>query len=461
MSEKKAIIALDQLILATDNPRHEEVDNEAASIARLCATENIEVLARDISEHGINPAERLIIIPLDEDDLEDDATYIVAEGNRRVCALKLLTDPDLAPSSIRSKIENYSKQWKPITELDVVVITDEARRRHWLMRIHDGAQSGRGRMQWKSEQKTRFTGGGRNAVAQSLLDYAQNEGILSSDERSGRLSHMTRLVGNPLVRDVLGLKTEDGPDELRRNRNKADFDLVLGELLEETRTKSLGSQANKEKIDSFAHKLQNLEGLSHERLDVSETLPEKPKDNSAHDPDLSVDDESGENAKLEENEKLEQNEELAEAKKPSRPRPPKRSYNLTWSQDVADQLEKLSAEKLSEIHWSICTVNAQKHTPLVAVGVWSFLDSLSRCAGAGDGNSFVSFWKAGRISQLGAARGEAAKTMNNVLERLSKAGNNTKHDALSAHFDYRQLVNDWEVIIPLISKQLEAITSNE
>lgn len=207
MSEKKTTIGLNQLILATDNPRHEEVDDEASAIAQLCSTENIEQLARDIAEYGINPAERLIVFPLDDDDIEDDTTFIVAEGNRRICALKLLSDPDLAPADIRKKVESYSQQWTPISELDVVVITDESRRRHWLMRIHDGAQGGRGRVPWKSEQKTRFTGGGRNAVAQSLLDYAESQGMLKSEERPGRISHMTRLVGNPLVRDVLGLKT--------------------------------------------------------------------------------------------------------------------------------------------------------------------------------------------------------------------------------------------------------------
>ncbi|WP_415715580.1 hypothetical protein [Roseibium sp.] len=438
MPEKKTTIPLDQLILATDNPRHEEVDSEAAAIAHLCNKENIEQLARDISENGINPAERLIIVPIDEDDAEDDATFIVAEGNRRVCALKLLNDPDLAPASIRKKIENYSKNWHPIKELDVVVITNEARRRHWLMRIHDGAQNGRGRMPWKSEQKTRFTGGGRNAVAQSLLDYAQSEGMLSAKERSGRISHMTRLVGNPLVRDVLGLRTEDGPEELRRNRHKTDFDLVLGELLEETRTKSLGSQAAKDKIDSFAHKLQNLEGLSHERLEDSATLRTQEDSDSTFD--------ASEQSSLNDSDDLEED---TEAKQPSRPRPPKRSYNFAWSQEIADELEKLGAEKLSELHWSVCTVNAQKHTPLVAVGVWSFLDSLAALAGAGDEQSFVQYWKAGRISQLGVAKGDAAKTINNVLDRLSKAGNNTKHDAKSAHFDYRQLVNDWAGYNPI------------
>lgn len=89
--ERKATVPLQRLFLATDNPRHEEVEDEAAAIARLCRSENIDQLAVDISSNGINPAERFIVYPLD-DEAEPGPTsnFIVAEGNRRACALKLL-----------------------------------------------------------------------------------------------------------------------------------------------------------------------------------------------------------------------------------------------------------------------------------------------------------------------------------------------------------------------------------
>ena len=448
MPEKKTTVLLDQLILATDNPRHEVVEDEGAAILRLCGTENIDQLARDIAEYGINPGERLIVFPLDESDTEDDATFIVAEGNRRVCALKLLNDPDLAPASIRKKIESYAASWTPISELDVVIIPDEERRRHWLMRIHDGAQGGRGRMPWKSEQKTRFTGGGRNAIAQALLDYAEAEGMIAKEDRAGRISHLTRLIGNPLVRDTLGLKTEGGPEELERNRAKADFDLVLTELLEETKTKSLGSQANKQQIDSYAHKLQALDGLGQQRLEDNQpllsdrevTIPEEPES---------------------EGDGVTDPEPITSAKKPPRPQPPKRSYNLDSKMEISQLLEDLKSEKLAAIYWSICTVNAQQHTPLVAVGVWAFLRSLAAMAGASDDVPFFHFWKAGRISQMDVAKGDAAKAIVEALERLSRAGNTTKHDAISAHFDYRQLINDWNVVNKLVLAQIKELKRDE
>ena len=103
--ELKTTVKVDRLFLATDNPRHDEVDDEGEAIGLLCRSENIEELARDIVKYGSNPAERLIVFPVDPAvdvaQLSDKTTFIVAEGNRRVCALKLLHDPDLAPPRVR------------------------------------------------------------------------------------------------------------------------------------------------------------------------------------------------------------------------------------------------------------------------------------------------------------------------------------------------------------------------
>lgn len=102
LPDEKITMKIGQLCIAPDNPRHEEVDGEMEAIRELCRTENIEVLARDIQLHGLSPAERLIVMAVDEDrDDPEREQYFVAEGNRRVCALKLLHDPELAPPSIR------------------------------------------------------------------------------------------------------------------------------------------------------------------------------------------------------------------------------------------------------------------------------------------------------------------------------------------------------------------------
>ena len=51
----------------------------------------------------------------------ENQRYYVAEGNRRVLALKILREPNKAPKSIRGYVANLSKGWTPIDKLMVNV----------------------------------------------------------------------------------------------------------------------------------------------------------------------------------------------------------------------------------------------------------------------------------------------------------------------------------------------------
>lgn len=87
-------VEVDRIFLDQANPRHKLYQSQDEVIDYLCQHESILSLARDIAKNGLNPIEQFALLP--DDDAEDDAsTYIVAEGNRRICALKLLHDPDL------------------------------------------------------------------------------------------------------------------------------------------------------------------------------------------------------------------------------------------------------------------------------------------------------------------------------------------------------------------------------
>ncbi len=91
-------VQVSRIFLSLDNPRHAPVDTEAKAITLLCEKEAIYPLARDIVRHGLNPLEKFALIPTGKK-LGRGANYYVAEGNRRICALKLLNDPELAPAN--------------------------------------------------------------------------------------------------------------------------------------------------------------------------------------------------------------------------------------------------------------------------------------------------------------------------------------------------------------------------
>ena len=104
-------VDIGRIFLDLENSRHEPYENEAEVIDYLCRYENVFPLAKDIVQHGGNPLELLAVIP---DDAGDSAkggkpSYIVAEGNRRLCALKLLDDPERAPPKLRKPLEDLGR----------------------------------------------------------------------------------------------------------------------------------------------------------------------------------------------------------------------------------------------------------------------------------------------------------------------------------------------------------------
>lgn len=428
----KKTVRLDQLFLSMANPRHEEVDGEPEAIERLCRTEDVDALARDIALHGTNPAERLILFPVDEaEELGDDTSYYVAEGNRRVCALKLLNDPDLAPAKIRDSITASAAGWAPPAELDAVVIRDEADRNLWLARIHDGAQGGRGRKSWNAEQKTRFFGGNRNVLAQSLLDYAERKGMLPPEDRKGRISHFSRLLSNELVKDALGVEGSSSSDDPMRNRPEEDFDRVLRALLDEAGTKSLGSQVRKPEINEYARNvLQKIEDVSGERIEAEPLVP------------VTVE------------------KEEPPATPRVKPAKPKGAVNIKHDDEIARLLQSIGADKLTSLYYSICIINAAHHTPLLAIGAWSFFECLSGSLGRKDTVPFKDFYQKSKLESLGVGTGKELNGPLKALERIADAGNITKHHKIAANFHAPQLINDMETLRPVILATLKEIEKN-
>jgi hypothetical protein len=179
-------IPIGRIFLAPHNPRFDPVTSELQAIERLCSKEDILPLARDIVRNGLSPLERFALTQLPG--TKDSPSYYVEEGNRRICALKLLMDPDRAPSSLRKSFEELADTWDaPINSVDATVFSNNDTLRTWLERTHSGLQGGIGRKNWTSEQKQRFSGTAKNELAQIILDYAENQGMLTKKEREESL----------------------------------------------------------------------------------------------------------------------------------------------------------------------------------------------------------------------------------------------------------------------------------
>jgi hypothetical protein len=242
--------------------------SEPKAIEYLCAKENVYALARDISKHGLNPLELLALLPANKRKTGKAAqSYHAVEGNHRICAIKLLNDPELAPANLRRGFETFAQDWTPVTSVRGVVFNDFEAARLWLDRIHNGPQDGVGRKQWTSDQKARFDGENKNRAAQQLLDYAQVAGMITSAERTRKLTTVQRFISNPAFSELMGIDQSD-PDEIRRTRPKDEFDIVVRRFMRDlVEAKDVHSRMNKQEIVKYARPLSSLTGVTVKRIE--------------------------------------------------------------------------------------------------------------------------------------------------------------------------------------------------
>ena len=413
-------VPVGRIFLSLDNPRHEPLHDEAAVINKLCETEDVYPLARDIVHHGLNPLERLGLLPLSKRKADSSgATYYAAEGNRRICALKLLHDPDRAPANLRKGFEKLATDWtQPITTVPGALFNNIADVKLWLDRIHNGPQGGIGRKDWNAEQKQRFDGGSKNRAAQALLDYAEAENMITPEQRAGKLTTVQRFVGNDVFSEVLGFD-QASSDNVGRTRPKPEFDILVKRFMHDlVEKKNVNSRMNKTEVIRYSRPLASLPGVTSHRIETE-----------------SLDVGSGAKTKI------------ARRKKPKRP---ERATHVRYEEEIFVALKSLGNEKLSSLYHSICSVELDPHTPLIAVGTWSFFETLTACAGRYEGTSFDSFLSNARLKAYGIT-GELS-SIREAMGRIRAYGNTTKHHRIAALFNGDQLNNDITALKPIILK---------
>lgn len=374
-------------------------------------------MARDIAKHGVNPLERCALVPVGKGKGAKSG-YFVAEGNRRLCALKLLDDPDLAPAALRKAFEKLAEKRVPVTHLQAALFPTVPDAKLWLDRLHNGAQGGIGRREWNADQKARSSGSGKNKTALALLDYAEAEKMITAADRKGKLTTVQRFVGNDVFREVLGLDQSD-PEEVGRTRPKEEFDIILKRFIRDlVAGKDVNSRMNKDPIIKYARPLNTLPGVTQARVE-----PEG----------LATDSDP-------------------KAKKPkkAKPKKPEKVRHVQFEDEIFTALKSLGNGKLESLYHSVCTVDLGPHTPLVAVGMWSFFEVLTACGGRNQGTSFDSYLSKAKLAALGVP-GDMV-TLRAAMERVREYGNTTKHHPVSATFNGDQLNNDVVAMKALILK---------
>ena len=401
------MVPVDEIFLNLKNPRHKRLQKEHEAIEFLCKREKVLPLARDIARHGLNPLSRFALVR------EGDG-YAAIDGNRRVCALKLLHDPDRAPREFKRRFRAAAEKWEPIEEVPAVVFNSRPDVDLWLERMHAGSAGGIGQVEWDAEQKARHTGADKNVVAQKILDAAEKANLITPSEREGRLSTVERYVANPAVKKALGLVVTD-KTEVAIELPPHEFQIVFKHFVKDIRERRIDTRAKAAEMREYAREMGDLPGVTGKR-----NTP-RPLDKSG-----------------------------TGAKPPPGPTPPKPPAKIPFSKDLESALRKTNVYKLQAIYHSLHSIFLARHTPLLTVGAWVFIETLTAAAGRTPNTNFHSYLNPNKFQNLGFSKGPKTKAARDALKRISDLGNATKHDEVAASFNSETLANDFETMEKLL-----------
>ena len=231
MGDLPKAVSLKKIYLDLENPRHAPLSNESEAIKLLAKEFDVRALAKHITDiGGTSPLDLLALVPHPR----VKGGYIAAEGNRRVCALKLLDDPDKAGNELD---KNYFRSLKnrlasPISTVLAVTFPDMVSARPWVELRHD-APTGVGTKKWEAEEKARFNKSGKgnnpNALALEAMEYARTQQLIPEDNLEKlTITTLTRFLSTPDVRSALGIADNK---ELKINVPAEQFDSALTKFL--------------------------------------------------------------------------------------------------------------------------------------------------------------------------------------------------------------------------------------
>ncbi len=198
---RKADIELDKLLVNPENYRFETVKDqqEAMLIMLRLQKDKILKLARDVAQRGLNPTRRLVVKEA------DGGKYVILEGNRRITALKLMSNPAEMSGDypFRGVFEELHAKYKDTLPTAVECVVYPADQQDiadsWVLLEHTGENQGVGTVPWNSVQKQRFELRHKQKLSSALqvFELLEANGV----DTSGILAtNLERLLTTPQVR---------------------------------------------------------------------------------------------------------------------------------------------------------------------------------------------------------------------------------------------------------------------
>lgn len=203
-------IEINSLVVNPENYRFDPVETQSQAIDLMLEEKGNEIfnMAKHIVENGLDEAKNLRVTEIKKD------LYKVLEGNRRITAIKCLSDPSLIKSdSLKNKftkfIEETKKEGKSIPiRVNCFVYKTEEEASIWIKLDHTGKNEGIGLDVWGVKEKNRFDykfGGKLSPAMQAVKLYEEITKSTIDNPNKLKLSTINRILYNTEARSYMGL----------------------------------------------------------------------------------------------------------------------------------------------------------------------------------------------------------------------------------------------------------------
>jgi len=209
-------LAIEDLLFDLENPRYEKIEGQRDALEKIVNNQGAKIvsLANDIVAEGLSPADRPLVIRSEN----NEGKYIILEGNRRLASLKLLSNTALIESLdirpyIKKKLKNLTTQFDPteVEPIECALCESREEANHWIELRHTGENNGAGTVPWDGIASARFRG---REVSLQAIDFVRKHGNLDKSNlkklESIYITNLDRLLGDPDVREILGIHIEKG-----------------------------------------------------------------------------------------------------------------------------------------------------------------------------------------------------------------------------------------------------------
>lgn len=231
---------IEQLLLDSSNPRIGSAANQRDALQKILDDQGSKLaeLAESIVTDGMSPIERLLVLR----EKKGSDRFITLEGNRRVAALKILSNPAVLISlslstALQKRLERLAKGFVPsvVEPISCYEANTDDEGVKWIYLRHTGENEGRGVVRWSGVAAARFRG---TDPALQALEFVNAHGNLNERQRSSLgdtfpITTLDRLLSTTEVRKLIGVEIKDrklmsglSGDELMKPLRRMVLDLA-------------------------------------------------------------------------------------------------------------------------------------------------------------------------------------------------------------------------------------------